>query len=135
MKLIDANVFIYAQGKDHPYRQPCRQLLDRIPQEKAAFQIDAETVQELLFVYAARGLRQYGLDMAERVLELFPELLPVDRPLIVEAKNLVAAYSFLLPRDAIHAAAVRLYGLEGIISADRVFERVTGVTRIDPKDA
>jgi predicted nucleic acid-binding protein len=41
------------------------------------------------------------------------------------------AYSFLGARDAIHAAVVRTHDLEGIVTADKIFDRVKGVKRFD----
>ena len=37
-------------------------------------------------------------------------------------------------RDAIHAAVVFEHRLEGIISADRAFDGIAGLTRFDPKE-
>jgi uncharacterized protein len=38
----------------------------------------------------------------------------------------------LPPRDALHAATVRTYDLAGVVSLDRHFDEVPGLTRIDP---
>ena len=37
-------------------------------------------------------------------------------------------------RDAVHAAVVVVHGLEGIVSADRDFDRIPGLRRYDPAD-
>jgi predicted nucleic acid-binding protein len=48
------------------------------------------------------------------------------------AKTLVDKYPSLSARDAVHAAVVAEYELEGICSFDSNFDRVRGCRRIDP---
>ena len=43
------------------------------------------------------------------------------------------AYSFLGARDGIHAAVVQTPDLEGIITADKVFDRIKGLKKFDLK--
>ena len=45
---------------------------------------------------------------------------------------MLEAYPQLEPRDAIHAAVVLNHGLEAIISADRAFDEITEIKRLDP---
>ena len=42
-------------------------------------------------------------------------------------------HSFLVSRDAIHAAVVQTHDLEGIVTADKVFDRIKGLKRFDLK--
>jgi predicted nucleic acid-binding protein len=48
--------------------------------------------------------------------------------------DVLGAHPRLSPRDAIHAAVVLTYGLEGIVSTDRAFGRVPGLVRFDPAE-
>ena len=130
MKLLDTNVFIYAQGGPHPYREPCRAVLAGADPE--AYGVDVETLQEILDVYARRGQRRIALVTVADVLDSFPDPFPISRREIEEAAAIVDAHPRLSPRDAIHAAVVLAYGLEGTVSTDRAFDRVAGLIRFDP---
>lgn len=132
MKLLDTNVFIYAQGGPHPYREPCRAVLAGADPE--AYGVDVETLQEILDVYTRRGRRRIALDTVADVLASFPDPFPISRREIEEAADIVDAHERLSLRDAIHAAVVLTNGLEGIVSADRAFDRVPGLVRFDPAD-
>ena len=46
--------------------------------------------------------------------------------------RLLAETQDLTTRDAIHAAVVFEHGLEGIVSADRDYDRIPGLRRLDP---
>lgn len=132
MKLLDTNVFVYAQGGSHPYREPCRAVLAAADPE--AYGVDVETLQEILDVYARRGQRRIALVTVADVLDSFPDPFPISRREIEEAAAIVDAHPRLSPRDAIHAAVVLTNGLEGIVSTDRAFDRVPGLVRFDPAD-
>lgn len=132
MKLFDTNVFIYARGRPSPYRDSCIALFAEAGRNPDAYGIDVEVLQELLDVYSRRGDRALAVRVIEEALGVFPDPFPVTRREIEEAVDFVTGYRRLSPRDAIHAAVCQTYGLEGIVSADKVFDRVAGLIRFDP---
>ncbi len=67
----------------------------------------------------------------EHLLLLFPNPFPVAREEIEIARDLIMRYSFLGARDAIHAAVVQTNHLEGVITADKAFDRIKGLKRFD----
>lgn len=134
MKLLDTNVFVYSRGEPHPYREPSRAIIRMAEVQADVFGVDVEALQELLDLYARRGRRSFAVQIVEETLALFPDPLPVTRREVEEATDIVKGYRRLSPRDAIHAAVVFTHGLEGIVSADRGFDRVAGLTRFDPLD-
>lgn len=133
MKLVDTNVLVYAAGRPDPNRDPCRRILEDVDDRPEEYGIDVETLQELLDVYTRRGQRAFAAQLVRRTLETFVDPFPVTRREIEEAADIVKEYRRLTPRDAIHAAVVLTYNLDGIVSADRSFEQLTGVTRFDPR--
>ena len=133
MRLIDTKVVIYAAGKAHPLQGEARRVLDRIAEGALHANVDAELLQEILHVYDARKERARGFDTLDDLLVLFPNPIPIAREEIETARDLMRAYSFLGARDAIHAAVVQTHDLEGIVTADRVFDRIKGVKRFDLK--
>ena len=134
MKLLDTNVIVYARGRKHPFKAACTAVLTDAEQRPDAYGIDVELLQELLDVYTRRGERAYAFRLVGEVLAGFPDPYPITRREIEEAADIVKGYRGLTPRDAIHAAVVLNYALEGIVSADRSFDRVAGLTRFDPLD-
>ena len=133
MRLIDTNVIIYAAGKTNPLREGARQVLDQVGEGTLQANIDAEVFQEILHVYSARRERTKGFDTIDDLLVLFPNPIPIGREEIETARDLMRAHSFLSARDGIHAAVVQTHDLEGIISADKVFDRIKGLKRFDVK--
>jgi uncharacterized protein len=131
LRLIDTNVVIYAAGKAHPLQDEARKVLDRIAEGSLHANVDVELLQEILHVYAARKERAKGFDTIDDLLVLFPNPIPIGREEIETARDLMHSNSFLGARDAIHAAVVQTQDLEGIVTADKVFDRIKGVKRFD----
>jgi predicted nucleic acid-binding protein len=132
LKLIDANIFIYARGQAHPYRDSCRRLLAAVNAGRQVANTDTEVIQEVMYVYWYRRREDVGLRYADTLLRLFRNAFAVDHGILLEARSVLGAHRRLDPRDAIHAAVVMKHGLEGIISTDRGFDAIPGITRFDP---
>lgn len=132
MILIDTNVLMYSFGKDHPYRQASTQVLEDVASEELNANIDTEALQEILYVYSQRGERKWGLRVFDALLRVFPAPLPIAREETVIARTLMGGYASLHSRDAVHAAVVLNHGLEAIISADRAFDEISEIKRLDP---
>jgi predicted nucleic acid-binding protein len=132
LKLIDANVLIYARGLPHPYRDACRGLLAEVEAGREEANLDTEVLQEIVHVYWYRRRLQRGLDYLDRLLTLFPTPFSVTLETITTARSILADHRHLQPRDAIHAAVVLNHGLEAIISADRAFDVIAEIKRLDP---
>ncbi len=132
MKLLDTNIVVYAVGRPHRYKQACVRLLEDVADGVGDFNVDAELLQEILYLYMARGERKLGLSACSDLLVMFPNPFPISRTEIVVAHELLSRYPHLLPRDAIHAAVVQANHLEGIVSADKVFDSIHNLERFDP---
>lgn len=133
--MIDANVPIYAGGREHPYREPCARVLSLVTAHPRSFVTDVEVLQELIHQSLARRRWEHG----RRVLREFVELMhgriePIYATDIEVAAAMADRYSGIAARDLLHAAVMRRLGVEHIISADRDFDRLPGVVRLDPAD-
>lgn len=134
MKLIDTNIIMYALGKPHSLKEPCRDILQKIVQDRINANIDVEVLQELLYVYDSRGERRKGLKILKENLIIFPHPFTVGRNDIAKAADLMSKHSILSPRDAIHGAVVINSNLEGIISTDKDFDNIKEINRFDPQE-
>ena len=129
MRLIDTNVVVYAVGKSHPLRESSRRILSEIAAGTLQATVDVETLQEILHLYGSRNERRKGFETLDDLLVLFPNPVAIDRDEVEAARDLMRQYSFLGARDAIHAAVVQTHNLDGIVTADKVFQRIKGIRR------
>ncbi len=133
--LVDTSIFLYARGVDHPYRTPCREVLRTAADGGIALDGSVEVVQEYVHVLLRRAMpRQAALDEADEVSRQC-RLHPLDAAVLTTSLRLLRGHADLGVRDAVHAATALSAGLDMIISTDRVFDRVDGLTRLDPADA
>jgi predicted nucleic acid-binding protein len=129
---LDANVFVYSVGRDHPLKNDAKRVLALVPGHVAFF-TDAEVFQELLHRYLAlrsweemRSSFSNFLDlMSGRIEAMLAE--DVDR-----AAQLATAYPLLSARDLIHVAVIQRVGATHIVSADTDFDTVDSIERLDP---
>ena len=133
MKLIDTNVFIYAIGGDHPYREACRKVLRAGTSNAMEATTDVEVCQELLHHYHSIRMTQRAAQVVAEALAAFPDAISITVPVISRAAKILEANPPLQARDAVHAAVVFEHGLEGIVSADVGFDGIEGLTRFDPR--
>lgn len=134
MKLIDTNVFIYAVGRQHKYKESCVELVNKLERGEIEANIDTELHQEILYRFWQVKRPREGIAIVDRLLVGFPTPFPITFDVIGIAKDIFATVPELAPRDAIHGAVVIVNRLEGIISTDGGMGSIPGVTRIDPMD-
>ena len=134
MLLLDANIPIYAHGREHFYREPCRIIMRRVKIHPHNYAVDTETFQEILYIYSRRWQTALGVAVTQELLNLGTAIIPITIAEIRAAIRLLQNIPGIAPRDAIHSAVVMEHGLDGIISADRDFDRIPGLRRYDPAD-
>lgn len=123
---------MYAAGAPYPHKAPSVAWLRRVASGDLEAAIDAEVLQEILHRYRSidrwpDGRRVY--DLARRVA---PMVLPVTAPVLDRARDLMDDDRRLTARDAIHAAAAIDHGCHSICTYDRAFDRIAGLSRIEP---
>ncbi len=94
---------------------------------------DAEVFQEILYRYLLIGERAKGFrifDAFRRVMS--GRILPVADEDVQRARELAETYPHMSPRHLIHLAVMDRRAIGEIVTADRGFEGVAGVRRIDP---
>lgn len=132
---FDTAVFVYARGTEHPYRQPCRDLVDAARAGRIHGEGSVEIVQEYAHVLIRRGLsRPVIRDDARDVAALF-RTHEFDQADLAKALALVAEHPEIGMRDAVHAATAIRRGIDLIVSPDRGFDAVHGLERLDPTEA
>ena len=130
---IDANVPIYAAGRDNPNKRPCARVLMMAAEHPRSFVTDVEVLQELLHRYLASG--RWALGRA--VLQSFAEVMegriePVYVRDIHLAAGMADSHPGISARDLVHAAVMQRLGVSRTVSVDTDFDGLPGVTRLDP---
>jgi predicted nucleic acid-binding protein len=134
MKLIDANVVIYSIGRPHDYRDASRRVITLSARRELDATVDTEVLQEVLNYYHRLRRTEQALQVFDDLVISLPEPYGVAFSTITLARQVLADHPLLQSRDAVHAAVVFEHRLEGIISADRAFDGIAGLTRFDPKE-
>lgn len=131
---LDSNVFLYSVGADHPYRDACQAVLVRFAEGSLAAVTSTEILQEVLHVLRRRARHEDAVRLGRRILQLFPDLLPVTGQAMEHALTLIDRLPTLSTRDAVHVGTMKANELKTIVSADRHFDHVDEIRRVDPMD-
>ena len=130
---IDANVPIYAAGRDHSYKEPCSQVLCIAADQPQSFVTDSEVLQELMHRYLALGRWELGREVLRAFAEaMHGRIEPVHPEDVLTASELADHHPDVSARDLVHAAVMQRLGTGRIISADTDFDLMEGVERLDP---
>lgn len=130
---LDANIPIYAAGRPPPLKAPAARILTLVAEHPEAFITDVQVVQELLHRYTALKLWDAGREVVTQFLTLMEgriEAVLVDD--IRRAAELANEHRDVAARDLLHAAVMLRVGADAIVSADRDFDRIRGMTRLPP---
>lgn len=132
---LDANIFMYAAGREHSLKAPCVAILRRVAQEQIEAVTNAEVLQEILYRYSAINEHQRGIHLARLAVDqVAGEVLPVTLADMQRALDLFAGYGTKIrSRDAVHAATMLNNDLTHLFSTDSHFDVIEGITRVDPR--
>ncbi len=128
---IDANPIVYS-ATEGPARDSCLRVLAAV----AAGEADGRTSSAVLEEAWHVSLRQYRgeLDGVVRsALTIFAPLVPVTERSFEAALGL--ELSALGANDRLHVGTCMVEGIETVLTADRAFDSVPGIRRVDPFDA
>ena len=129
---LDAAVFMYAGGAEHPLRGPCQAILRRAKDGTLEATTSAEVVQEILHRFISIRRPAFGISIARDALAVFNPVLPVTDAVIRRVPELVGRYPLFSARDLVHVATCIEEGIDSIVSPDRGFDTVKEIKRIDP---
>jgi predicted nucleic acid-binding protein len=128
---IDSNIFLYALSISGKKEEKCRAFLDRIAKGEQNSMTSALVLDEVAWIISEKK----GGDAAAKAWE---KIMTIPNLKIVEINGAVVRLvpSFLKqgldPRDAIHAATMKVHGIETILSYDRHFDSLKDFSRQEP---
>ncbi len=128
---IDSNVFFYARIMDAKYGEACARIIEAIAKGELK-----GVASVLVVLEVANALKKYGLteavkDEIDAICSLGMALVPVD-DVIIRRVGGIYQEAWISPYDCVHAATMRKLNVDEIVSADRDFDKIPGIRRIDP---
>ena len=130
MTLVDSNIPMYLIGADHPHKFDARRILERLVSEHERLVTDAEVFQEVLHRYVAierRDAIQPAFDVLRAVVDAVLEITEED---VLRAKDLLGTHPSLSARDALHVAVMQDHAIAQILTFDRDYDYVAGLSRL-----
>ena len=132
---IDANIPMYAAGKDHPCKEPSIAFFDAVSDGKIYGVTSVEVMQEILHRFFSIKQREKALEIVNYLMLIATEVLPVTIDDVMLAVDLSRSHVREIPaRDFVHVAVMLNNGIYTIISADRHFDLFPEIHRIDPME-
>lgn len=118
---------------DRQYGDACAEILSKI--EKGELKAVTST---LVIIELANALRKYGLadevkDVVDAIFSLNINVFEVDSLDVRTAARVYDEFR-ISPYDCVHVAIMRKAGIIDILSADKDFDKITWIRRLDPKN-
>lgn len=130
MIFVDSNIPMYLLGSEHPHKHDAQRLLDSAISRRTRLVTDAGTLQEILHRFHAIDRYDAIQPAFDLLLAVVDEVVPVDRSVVLRAKEILLGRAGLSARDAVHLAAMESVGSRSIMSFDSDFDRFPGVERL-----
>lgn len=130
---IDTNIPIYAAGREHRYKRPCQRVIMLAAQRPQDFVTSSAVLQEIIHYYLATQRWSEGRGIfRDFVTTLNGRIEPVHPDDVTLAAQLADQSAGVNAHDLVHAAVMRRLGVGRIITADKGFDRIDGIERLDP---
>ncbi|MGH2535610.1 MAG: PIN domain-containing protein [Thermomicrobiales bacterium] len=141
MTFLDTNIFLRFLTRDEAAKaEACRALFQRLDRGEEQATTSEAVIAEVVYVLSARSGVGYGLTPSEVAGRLKPLLSVAGLKLahkgnFARALDLYAAQPFLDFEDALSLDHMERQGITRLMSYDRDFDRVPGITRQEPSAA
>ena len=134
MIVLDTTVLVYAKGSAHPFRDPCRRLIDAIADGRREASTTVEVIQEFVHVRAQRRQRSDAATLGRDYIDLLAPLLTVTDEHVRRGLSLFESNERLRAFDAVLAAAAVDADASSLVSADGAFADISGLSHVVPDD-
>ncbi|MYE22456.1 MAG: type II toxin-antitoxin system VapC family toxin [Gammaproteobacteria bacterium] len=128
MIFVDSNVPMYLIGAPHPNRELVVAFLRDSPEED--YVTSAEVYQEVLHRYVAVDRREAASRAFALLDNMTDRVFDVTRDDVMAATDHAIAQPGLSARDCLHLAVMSSHGVGRIMTFDRAFAGVPGVTTL-----
>ena len=129
---LDANVFIYAIVNSEEIGNKSRGILDLVTSEKIKGVTSCLTFDEILWII--RKIKQEAtFEAGDNLLNLKVRFIEANKLILFHALDIIKEYN-LKPRDAIHAATMKVHNIKNLISEDADFDKIGWIKRKSIKE-
>jgi predicted nucleic acid-binding protein len=132
--LYDTSIFVYALGGNHPYKEPCREIVRMAATGDLQGEASSDLLQELVHQRLRRTGDRLGAAEAARNVAKLAWWHPVEPNDVQRGIDLFEAHGALDARDAVFAALAINRGIDAILTTDHAFDEIDRLERIDPAD-
>lgn len=129
---VDTNIFIYASGDPHPYKNPAKHILEKIAKNQLKAVTSTEVLQEILHRYCIIKDQARGFAIFDDCIKIISVIVPITKQDISKAREILQEYPSIEARDATHAAVMLNRNIKSIYSYDRHFDEIKELKRIQP---
>ena len=119
---------MYLVGDSHPHKFDTQRMLERAVSTNERLVTDAEVLQEILHRYTAIDRRDAIQPALGAILAVVDEVIPISRHDVEAARDIVLQVRGLAARNALHAAVMRRHGITTIMTFDRGFAGLPGIS-------
>jgi predicted nucleic acid-binding protein len=127
---VDSNIPMYLVGVAHPHKIDAQRTLERLVSDDQRLVTSAEVLQEILHRYRAIDRPDAIQPAFDALLGVVDDVLPVEQVDTERARDILLGRWSLSSRDALHVALMQRHGVEQILSFDRGFDGIPGVSRL-----
>ncbi len=122
---------MYLIGAEHPNKQACIGVVDRLIDQGERLVTDAEVFQEILHRYTAIGRPEFIDPAFDLLRKIVDEVFPIDVVAVELARSIIRKTRGISARDAIHVATMETHNVVRVVSFDTGFDRIRGLVRIE----
>jgi len=133
---IDTNIFIYSTNPSDSRYSNCKAIIDKIIAGEIEALTSVETFEEIIHYGQKNKVLEHTIFLCEKLLITNLTVVPFSKDLLFPFLKIVKKYLKLKidSRDLIHVISALENGTDTIISADRDFDKITEIKRIDPSE-
>lgn len=121
---------MYLVGASHPHKSDAKRWLEELVNARERLVTDAEVLQEILHRYISIGRSDAIQPAFDALLGFVDEVFAVDQVTVERAKQILLGRKALSARDAVHLASMQMHGVQKILTFDRGFDALPGITRL-----
>lgn len=126
---LDANFFVFLNFTANPPGKNARTILNQIIQGKKAI-TSSLALDEVMWVLIKNKLQHEIRNVIEEIYMIKNlEVKEVPASIPLRALDFMETYH-LKPRDAFHASIMEHFGVSEIVSDDKDFDNIQGITRV-----
>lgn len=135
MIALDTSVLLYAVGSEHSLREPGRAIVRALGEGRLRATTTAEVIQEFAHVRSRRRDREDAVRLARGYIRLLAPLLPIEEEHLDLGLAFFERHETLGAFDAVLAAAAVGSGIGTLVTADRGFVGVAGLSVVTLEQA